>query len=175
MPLNYAKDMIIDPEALDIENLTQSDLERKYIEQLSNLRKEKDFDHEEIKTIRSELIRDAYEDPKGCCGRDDGKPPTAPQTEAYYRTHVKYKQAKEDFINSQDAYLVAQDMKDNIHFTRSGAIDNLVRLHAQSYFEGPTVPRNLVDEFKYKKEKKEELAGKRNQKTKKGMTRKKEK
>ena len=175
MKLDYAKDMIIDPEALDIENLTQADLEREYIEQLSDLRKEKEYAHEEVKTVRSELIRDAFEDPEKCCNKVDGKPPTAPQVEAYYRTHEKYKNAKQELIEAEDAYLVAQDMKDNIHFTRSKAIDNLVRLHAQSYFEGPTVPRNLLDEFKHKNEKKEELAGKRNKKTRKGMTRKKDK
>lgn len=165
--LNYAKDRQIDAEALDVEWLEQPDLEAMYIEQVSELRREKNYLHEELKTVRSELVRDAFADPEGCCGRTDGKAATQPQVEAYYRTHERYKEVKEQLIDAEDAFEVAKDMKDMIHFTRTKALENLVDLHGQGYFAGPNVPRNLSNEAEKKQERREN----RNKKTSKKMRR----
>lgn len=146
--INFAKDMKIDEGALDVELLNQADLEAKYISALSEARKERDWAYEEVKTMRSELTRDCFDDPEGTIGRDDGKQPTGAQVEAYYRTHKDYKAAKEDFIEKEDRYNVLNDMKDSIHFTRTKMLENLVRLFSEEYFAGPRIPRNLKKERK---------------------------
>jgi hypothetical protein len=146
--IDFAKDMKIDEGALDVELLNQVDLEAKYIKAVSEARKDRDWASEEVKTMRSELTRDCFDDPEKTIGRDDGKPPTAAQVESYYRTHKNYKSAKEDFIEKEDRYNVLSDMKDAIHFTRTKMLENLVRLFSEEYFAGPRIPRNLQKERK---------------------------
>lgn len=152
MKVNYEKDCQIDLNALDLEWSEHSEVETKYIQLVSELRKEKNLLHEEVKTIRSELIREANEDPQTCC---DKKKPNGADIEAYYRTHKDYKAVKSDLIEAEDAYQVAQDMKDMMHFTKTKALENMVVLHGQQYFAGPSTPRNLTKEqIKRKKNKK---------------------
>jgi len=146
--INFTDDMRIDDDALDVELLQHGDLETKYIQALSEARKDRDWAAEEVKTMRSELIRKCFDDPEGTIGRDDGKQPTQAQVESYYRTHKDYKQAKEDFIEKEDRYNVLSDMKDAIHFTRTRMLENLVRLFSEEYFAGPRIPRNLKKERK---------------------------
>lgn len=146
--IDFVKDMKIDEGALDIELLNQVDLEAKYIQAVSEARKDRDWAHEEVKTMRSELIRDCFDDPEKTIGRDDGKQPTQVQVETYYRTHKKYKEVKQDYIEKEDRYNVLCDMKDAIHFTRTKMLENLVRLFSEEYFAGPRIPRNLKKERK---------------------------
>jgi hypothetical protein len=146
--IDFAKDMRIDEGALDLELLNHGDLEAKYIQAVSEARKERDWASEEVKTIRSELTRDAFDHPEKTVGRDDGKAPTQAQIEAYYRTHKDYIEAKSDFIEKEDRFNVLNDMKDAIHFTRTKTLENLVRLFSEEYFAGPRIPRNLKKERK---------------------------
>lgn len=141
--INYAQDIRIDPEALDVEWLKQPDIELKYIEAVAELAKEKDYAHEAVKTIRSELIQEANENPEDCCGKER---PNAGDIEAYYRTHKKYKKARKEMIELEAELQVLTDMKDMIHFTRTKSLENLVKLHGEGYFAGPSVPRNLIRE-----------------------------
>lgn len=170
---NYAKEMQIDPEALDLEWLNHANLEVKYIDQLSELRKEVKDAEEEVKTVRSELVREAHENPQECC---NSKKATGPQVEAYYRTHQDYKNAKKECIDAQDAYEVARDIKDAIHFTRTKSLENLVKLHAAQYFAGPKVPGDLATkqkDFLGLEKLKEQRGAQRNKRTGKGMVRRK--
>lgn len=153
MELNYKKDSKIDIQALDIEWLNQPTLERKYIEQAGELRKKAKLAHEEVKTVRSELIAEANKYPEDCCGKEK---PNAADIEAYYRTNDKYKEAKLELIEAEDAAQVAEDMKNLIHFTRTKALEELVNLHQQGYFAGPTVPRNINREIEKREEAKKE-------------------
>ena len=147
--LNYKEDAKIDINALDVEWLNHPDLERKYIEQVSDLRQEARLAEEELKTVRSELIVEANEYPEDCCKKAK---PNAADIEAYYRTHEKYKAAKEEMIKAQDALQVAQDMLSLIHFTRTQALEELVGLHGQGYFAGPSTPRNINREIEKREE-----------------------
>lgn len=171
--LDYAKDMSIDPDALDLEWLNHANLEMEYIEQLSELRRECKDAEEELKTVRSELVRDAHDDPQECC---NSKKATGAQVEAYYRTHTLYQDAKKECIDAQDAYEVAKDIKDAIHFTRTKALENLVKLHAAQYFAGPKAPTDLANkqkDFLNLKKAKQQRQKKVHKRISKGMVRKK--
>ena len=163
--MDFRKDMKIDENALDVEWLNHSDLEAKYIEAVSEARKDRDSCWEEVKTVRSELIREANDDPEETCNKAK---PNAADIEAFYRTHKDYKDAKAEMIEAEDRFVVLSDMKDSIHFTRTKALENLVRLLGEEYFAGPRVPRNLLQE-KEKKAKEEKTL----KKTAKGMRRRK--
>jgi hypothetical protein len=139
--LDFDKDVHIDHDALEIEWLRQSELFAKYARELANAEREvKRFD-ERVKVIRSELILEANKDPEKCLG--EGIKPTDPKIEAFYRTHERYLKAKESRIEAEynrDMIKVAVDAS-NYH--RKPALENLVTLHGQNYFAGPTVPHNV--------------------------------
>ncbi len=137
---NYEEDIKIDESALDVEWVEQADLAIKYSKYYLWKRKEQQLIHEKVKTKRSELIREANEDPMKCCGKAKTN---AGDLEAYYRTHVDYKETKEEFIEAEYEANLAEIMKNEIAYTRKKALENLVVLHGQQYFAGPSVPRNL--------------------------------
>ena len=159
--LDYAIDSKIDINALDIEWLNHSDMERRYIEQISKMKravirtteKEK-LAHERVKTRRSKLLQKCHDHPEKCIGKNKA---TGPEAEAYYRTHPDYLTAKRKWIKAEirlmeaeEEHRTAEDMKDLMHFTKTKALEQLVNLHGQGYFAGPEVPRNINREIRKK-------------------------
>ena len=143
MKLNYEEDCKIDETALDVEWLEQTPLARRYIKNKLNWWKKLQQAHEELKTIRSELIHEVNEDPKGTVGKDK---PNAGDIEAYYRRQERYKEAKQKWIDAEYEYQYASDMQMEISLGRKKSLEQLVELHGQNYFAGPRVPRNLTQE-----------------------------
>lgn len=181
MELDYARDSKIDIEALDIEWMNHADLERRYIMQVSRYRrrviklieKEK-LAHERVKSCRSKLLQKCHEHPEKYIGKTKA---TGPEAEAYYRTHPDYLIAKRKWIKLETKVMQAEEdhetaisMKDLMHFTKTKAMEELVKLHGQSWFAGPDVPRDLNREIR-KKEKMEEKLRLRGKEIGKGMVR----
>lgn len=181
MGLDYAQDSKININELDIEWLAHPDMERKYIMQVSRYRRKvikmvetEKLAHEKVKNTRSKLVQNCHENPERCIGKSKA---TGPEAEAYYRTHPDYLIAKRKWIKVQTRLLKAEEdhetcvsMKDLMHFTKTKAMEELVKLHGQSYFAGPDVPRDLNREIR-KKEKMEEKLRTRSKKIGKKMVR----
>lgn len=146
--LNYEQDMEIDVDALDIEWLEQAQKAMKYGRHVSALRKKVAKLEERKKIERSELIREANEDPQGCCNKDK---PNSADIEAYYRSSTPYQNVVDELINAQYELSMAEVALNEVSWTRKMALENLVRLHGQQYFAGPKVPRNLSKEWEDKK------------------------
>lgn len=138
--IDFEKDMQIDEDALDLELLNHSNLEAKYIKEVSEAYKDFRYAQEEVKTLRSELVLQVNKTPKKYLNKDK---PNAADIEAYYRTNEEYKQRVKESIDAEDRYNVLRDMKDDIHFTRTKALEGLVELLKQEYFAGPRMPRDL--------------------------------
>ena len=103
---------------------------------------------ENVKVIRAELIAKVSTNPEKCLG--DGVKATVATTEAYYRNHKEHKQAKQEWIDAQYECNMAEVAKWEIGNSRKAALENLVKLHGQNYFAGPSVPRNLTKEWEMK-------------------------
>lgn len=146
--MNYEQDIIIDESALDVEWVNQARLAVKYGRHWAECRQELTLAEENIKLVRSELIKEANENPEQCLGK--GVKPTAPVVEAYYRNHKRHKAAKQDWVEAQFEANVAEIAYKEISYTRKAALENLVKLHGQQYFAGPSVPRNLTEEVELK-------------------------
>ena len=151
LDIDYEKDMSIDEDAIDLELFYLPKVEERYIRAVSIAFKNKQILHEELKTKRSELILKANKHPKKCCHKDK---PNAGDIEAFYRTDKGYKELKEELIEADDTYNVLNEMKDGIHFTKKGALDNLTQLMNMEYFAGPVMPRDINDERRKWKKKK---------------------
>jgi len=143
MELDYMKDVIIDETALDLEWLDQANLAAKYGKHWALCRKRLLEAEEKVKVIRAELVIEANTDPRKCCNKDK---PNAADIEAYYRNSKRHKKAKEEWLEAQYECDMAEIAKNEISYTRKVALENLVRLHAQQYFAGPKVPRDLSKE-----------------------------
>ena len=139
--MNFEQDMHIDESALDMELLEQATLALKYGKYWAECKERLTRAEENIKVIRSELIRKANSDPDRYLGQD--VKPTAPNIEAFYRNHPNHKEAKEEWIEAQYELNMAEVAKNEISFTRKTALENLVKLHGQGYIAGPQIPHNL--------------------------------
>jgi len=146
--LNYERDVEIDVDALDIEWLDQPRLAIKWGKEVSRLRRKVAQLEEKKKVERSELIREANEDPQGCCQKDK---PNAADIEAYYRSSTAYQKAVDELLDAQYELSMAEIAYNEISWTRRMALENLVKLYGQQYFAGPRAPRDLGKEWENKK------------------------
>ncbi len=119
---------------------------------------------EKVKVVRAELIKRANEDPMKYCNKDK---PNAADIEAYYRNHSRHKAAKEEWVQAQYDFDMAEIAKNEISFTRKAALENLTRLFIANYFAGPTMPRNITEERQQRKESVNSGIGKKIQRNKK--------
>lgn len=139
--MDFEIDVMIDESALDVEWLNQPSLAIKYGRNWAECYRTFQQAEENVKLIRSELIKEVLTDPDEYLG--DGIKPTAPAIEAYYRTHKKHKKAKEKWVTAQYELNMADIAKKEIAISRKLALQNLVELHGQNYFAGPNIPREL--------------------------------
>jgi hypothetical protein len=152
----YEEDARIDEDALDLECLNQASLALEYGRIFAEAKRDVERAEERIKVIRSELIKEANEDPVGCC---DKEKPNAADIEAYYRNDKRHKEAKEDFIDKSYELTMAEIAKNAITFTKKDMLEALIKLHGQMYFAGPSVPRDLSYEAKAKHKDKKVSSG----------------
>lgn len=156
--MDYELDSQINETALDVEWLEQASLAIRYGRHWAECKEKFTQAEEKIKLVRSELIRDANNDPSICLG--DGVNPTGPNIESYYRNHKKHIKAKEKWVKLGFEANVAEIAYKEISYTRKTALENLVKLHGQEYFAGPTIPRNLNEEHGKRLKKVAEKKGK---------------
>lgn len=155
---DYEADLYIDPNFLDAEWLNHANVFMRYSAESARAKKAASFADEKVKTLRSQLVKAANEDPDGTLGK--GIKATAPNVEAYYRDHPKYQQAKKDWIEA----VYYADLMDSAIYAfqaRKSALENLVRLQGQGYNAEPQAPRDLPDAAKYYEEAKRSSIEKR--------------
>jgi len=138
---NYEEELSIDPNFLDAEWLNIAVTIMKYSAESARAKKYAAFKDEVVKTLRSQLIQKANNDPS-VMGKDVKA--TAPNVEAYYRTHHDYIKAKEEWIDA----VYQSDLMSNAVFAfqaKKGALENLVRLQGIGYNSEPQTPRDLPE------------------------------
>lgn len=152
--LNYDEDRNVDPDALDVEWLDQGRIAAKYIKNEVYKKELAKLAHERVKTIRSDLINAVNKDPIKTTNK---KSPNAADIEAYYRRNSEYKEAKETWIKAESDALFAELARKEICFTRKEVIQGLAQLHAQGWFAGPSIPRDLTKEWEKRRAESNEL------------------
>jgi hypothetical protein len=140
--MNYEDDINIDPSALDVESLRQASLFYQYSKAEAEAKHKHQLIWENAKVIRSELILQAAE---------DKALKNAQAVEAYYRSHPKYKKAKEELIQAEYEQNIASAACFAMR-QRKDMIENLTRLAMADYFARPSEPRDLAGESNKKRE-----------------------
>jgi hypothetical protein len=138
--MSYNSDVKIDPNALDDEWLRQADLMRKYSVQVADFLQQKERAEEELNVCKADLDKDIRSDP-------DGYNITAPkitETVIINTIYIQavYRDAAEKVSDVTHEWNVAKAMVTSIDHKKT-ALECLVKLHGQSYFAGPKVPKTL--------------------------------
>lgn len=143
--MNYEKDLEIDPESLDTEWLDQPRLMLRYAKHASKMKMEVERAKERLDIIKADL---------------DKKIRVVPQefgivklTESVITstiiTQEKFKEGNEEFLEAAYEANMAQGALRALEGKKT-ALENLVKLHGQQYFAGPSVPRDLSKEWEQK-------------------------
>lgn len=143
LEIDYDRDRRIDETALDVEWLEHGDVAGKYVKYVTYCDAEVRRLEQRKKTVRSDAILVANKTPLKCVGKEK---PNAADIEAYYRSRPEYQDVIAELDEAITRKMYADLAKNEICFTRKTALENLVRLHGQSYFAGPRVPRDLAEE-----------------------------
>lgn len=140
--MNYEEDLLIDPTALDVEWLNQPHLMATYSRELARVELEVDTAKEKVDFVKAELDKEIRTDPESF---DLAKATETAITNAILM-QKKYKIAMEAYLQAKfEAKVVSGIVKSFDH--RKSALENLVKLHGQNYFAGPSVPRDLSREW----------------------------
>lgn len=135
---NYQDDLRINPEALDLEWLHQPAKFMYYAEKAANARDRRDRCKERLEVVRAEMDRIVRTNPEAYgIAKVNNDIVAAAVVES-----KEFQDANKEYLDSRleselvQAAVTAMEM-------RKGALENLVRLHGQSYFAGPREPRDL--------------------------------
>lgn len=140
--LNYEKDTSIDESALDTEWLQQASLTFKYCQMEAEARKAVDDTKSRLDIVKAELDKEIRNNPE--------KFNLPKITESAIKSAIL---VNENYINAKDEYSQAQYELNMAQaavraiYAKKDALENLVRLHGQQYFAGPSVPRDLSKEW----------------------------
>lgn len=139
--MNLDYDLEIDPQNLDTAVLGYPSIVGRYAALASQANRNAKLAQEKVKTIRSELVKDAHENPD-IMGR--GVKPTAITVEAYYRNNDEYKDAKQEMIDCEFEADMMNGCVEAIRAKRYMLIEAL-RLLSMDYFDKPEVPHDCGD------------------------------
>jgi hypothetical protein len=142
--LDYKKDMAIDPDALDVEWLRQTELGRKYAKHSAMLKKLQREAENRVKVVKAELVQLCNEFPLKHTGKEK---PNLIDIESFYRTHPDHQKAKQEWIDATYEAEYAEMAQKEISYSRKASLENLVTLFTAQYFAGPVAPRNLSKEW----------------------------
>lgn len=145
--LNYDQDVQIDENALDVEWLKQPSLMIKYARFVAEARKLEDIARERLEFIRAKLDQKIRKDPEGYG--------LSKITETAIQNCIvqqpEYIAANREASDARYEYDIAKGVVQAIDHRKS-ALENLVKLHGQQYFAGPTAPRDLTKEMERKRQ-----------------------
>lgn len=136
--MDYEKDIQIDSSALDCEWLEQAALMIKYTRHAAKVRMELDQSKQALDIVRAGLDKDIRElpDQYGITKITDKA------VEATIITLMEYQEAFQEYLDAKYEADMAQGAVQAFQ-QRKDALQELVRLHGQSYFAGPSIPRDL--------------------------------
>jgi hypothetical protein len=144
MELEYEKDLFIDESSLDVEWLNQPLMMFRYTRERAKAEKEVSRLKRKLKVTAATLDKDIRTNPS------DYKI-TVKLTEEVVKNAVlcdeEYQEIELELIEANYELSMIEGAVESIK-QRKDALQDLVRLHGQQYFAGPSVPRDISHEVK---------------------------
>lgn len=138
---DYEKDMRIDESALDIELLEQPQLMMKYTKIEAQAEKELAVKKEDLDILISELDQQIRQSPEDY----DLEKVTEKALMSIIHSDDSYKAANAEVIDANYHLKMARGAVRAVD-ARKQSLQDLVKLHGQQYFAGPSVPRDITAE-----------------------------
>lgn len=138
---NLKQDIRIDESALDIEALRQSELMKTYTEEEADAKNELDRAEEAVDILHVKLDKEIRQDPD----KFDVEKITETVVLNTIKNNEEYQEARKAVLDARHDLNNAKSAVRSIEVKKS-MIETLVKLHGQSYFAGPSVPRDLTAE-----------------------------
>ncbi len=139
IPSEFERDKHIDPNLLDVACVEHPDVFWKYAELAVQAKSRMDRLEQKMELTEAQLSLEARKDPTAFDIEGRGTDATI---KAVVRAHRKYTRAVEEWQDAKedsaymDRALRAMEIKKSM-------IEDLITLHGQQYFAGPSVPHNL--------------------------------
>lgn len=141
---NFEEDINIDPDALDVEWLRQSNLYIKYSEALSKARRYLDKLKDKLDVMRSEFDLAIRKDPAKYFGKDFKLTENAVQSKIM--SFSEYREVQENILEAKYNVDVLSAAVRSLE-QKKESLENLVKLLGMQYFASPKEPRNLGFEY----------------------------
>lgn len=148
--MDYKDDIAINEDSLDTEWLNQPRLTYKYSKVLANLEKAKDKAKENVDFVKATIDKDIRLNPE----KYDITKITESVVMNAILLHSEYKEAMDLYLEAKFEMKVAFGVVNALQ-DKKVALENLVKLHGQQYFAGPSVPRDLSKEWEAKQKEKQ--------------------
>ncbi|HUU86132.1 MAG TPA: hypothetical protein VMX17_00095 [Candidatus Glassbacteria bacterium] len=146
--MNYENDLKIDESSLDLEWLEQASLFMRYAKYSAEARKNLDEVKQDFDIIKAKIDKNIREFPDsyGVTKVTEGAIQSTLLTDKEYtKAYQKVLDAKFEADMASSAVQAFNQRKE--------ALENLVKLHGQSYFAGPKIARDLSEQRKIKENK----------------------
>lgn len=140
--MDYEKDITIDESALDVEWLEQPRLMMKYTKYMSRIERDMDLAKENVDLVKAEIDKEVRTNPEsyGIMKVSEGA------INNIVIMQTGYKKAMREYVDIKYEYKIASGAVRAVD-QRKTALENLVKLHGQQYFAGPSIPRDLTEEW----------------------------
>jgi len=145
--MDYEQDLTIDESALDVEWLQQARLMMQYGRYCSECKLEMDKAKEHLEVTKAELDKDIRANPDSF----DLTKITEGVVSNTIILQPEHQEALDAYLNTKYEFDMALNAVRAID-QKKAALENLVRLHGQQYFAGPSVPRDLSKEWEAKEQ-----------------------
>jgi hypothetical protein len=143
--MSYEQDIVTDETSLDVEWLDQPVRMGKYCKLAAAAHRDMDLAKENLEFVRATLKRAIGAAPAEYGVVAGPRGITEGSIDAAIQVHAEYQEASRAYIDAKYEDGVARGVVKAFE-DRKSQLENLVRLHGQSYFAGPSVPRNLSEE-----------------------------
>lgn len=144
LELDFEKELNIDPDALDVELVRQPGLYFRYSKMLAEAEKKVSSFKDELSMVRADLDKEIR-------SNAGDKKPTENQITNAINADERYGVANAKLIEALYEMNVIQGAVRAMDHRKS-ALSDLVKLQGQSYFAGPSIPRNIGEEVSKRKE-----------------------
>jgi len=143
--MNYEQDIKIDDSCLDIECLEQAALFMKYARNASEKRKELDEEKQSLDITKANLDAAIRKNPENY----EIEKVTEGAIQSSILNNKRYQEAYQKYLDTKYETDMAQNAVSAFN-QRKDMLEALIKLHGQSYFAGPRVPRDLSKERELK-------------------------
>ena len=143
--MNYEQDLRIDDSSLDIELLEQAPLFMKYAKHFAEAQRDVENAKQALDIKRAELDQLIRKNPENY----NIEKVTEGAISSSILMNKRYQECNQAFLDAQYEKNMAANAKDAVN-QRKEMLEGMIKLLAQQYFAGPSVPRDLSKERELK-------------------------